>query len=92
MRRTIKVVHVAETIRGGIASYLRDLIHLQVKEYGADRILVIVPESHASDLRLPDVVQSLTFSSSYRNIFFRFFNSMARSRMKHNKVMNNEHK
>ncbi len=76
MRRTIKVVHVAETTRGGIASYLRDLIPLQVKEYGAERIVVIVPEDHVSDLRLPDGVQSLTFSSSYRNIFFRFFNSI----------------
>ena len=62
MRQTIKVVHVAETIRGGIASYLRDLISLQVKEYGAERIFVIVPEDHVSDLQLPDGVQSITFS------------------------------
>ncbi len=69
-------MHVAETIRGGIASYLRDLISLQVKEYGAERIFVIVPEDHVSDLQLPDGVQSLTFSSSYRNIFFRLFNGI----------------
>src|SRR5699024_2781539 len=44
------VVHVAETIRGGIATYLREIIPLQVARFGAGRVAAIVPEGEVADL------------------------------------------
>ncbi|HET7268105.1 MAG TPA: glycosyltransferase family 4 protein [Oleiagrimonas sp.] len=44
------VVHVAETIRGGIATYLREIVPLQVTRFGADRVAVIVPHDEIGDL------------------------------------------
>lgn len=44
------VVHVAETIRGGIATYLREIIPLQVARFGTGRVVAIVPEDEVADL------------------------------------------
>lgn len=44
------VVHAAETIRGGIATYLREILALQIARYGAGRIAVIVPANQVEDL------------------------------------------
>lgn len=45
-----EVLHVAETIRGGIAAYLKVVVPLQVDRYGAGRVAVIVPTSQLADL------------------------------------------
>ena len=42
--------HVAETIRGGIATYLREVIALQVQRYGENRVAVIAPTEQLADL------------------------------------------
>lgn len=40
-----QVIHCAETVAGGIASYLRDLLPLQVQAYGAGAVSIVVPAS-----------------------------------------------
>lgn len=50
----MRVIHCAETIRGGVATYLEELIPLQIECFGLDNVRVIVPSSHAVDLsRVP---------------------------------------
>lgn len=49
-RQPYYVVHAAETIRGGIASYLREIVPRQVARYGTDRVAVIVPSDQLHDL------------------------------------------
>ena len=46
----IRILHVAETIKGGIASYLSELIPLQIAMYGVDAVSVIIPEEHLDTL------------------------------------------
>lgn len=43
-------VHVSETIRGGIASYLREIIPLQVARYGSGRVVVVTTDDQICDL------------------------------------------
>lgn len=73
---SIKVLHTAETIRGGIASYLRDLIPLQAEEFGSDRIMVIAPKDQISDLRLPEGVRTHTFGANYKNTLTRILSGL----------------
>lgn len=48
-----RVLHCAETIKGGIATYLRELIPLQCKTFGASNVLVLIPESQRAELPVP---------------------------------------
>lgn len=55
--RRFTVVHAAETIRGGIASYLREILPRQVARYGADRVAVVTVGEQIGDLgNIPGVV------------------------------------
>ena len=56
------VVHVAETIHGGVGTYLRVLLPYQVERYGPQRVAVVVPQRHAGDLDAPPGVQISTFA------------------------------
>ena len=47
---TLKVLHVAETIRGGIATYLNELHPYQRASYDRDNVHYIVPSDHRDDL------------------------------------------
>lgn len=44
------VIHAAETIRGGIATYLREITALQVRRFGVGRVAVVVVEDQINDL------------------------------------------
>lgn len=46
----MKVLHVAETIKGGIATYLNELLPSQIEELGRDNVGVIVPRQHVDQL------------------------------------------
>jgi glycosyltransferase involved in cell wall biosynthesis len=59
-----RVLHCAETIKGGIASYLRDLIACQARDFGASNITVVIPVSHLAELPLPAGVQVFTFDDN----------------------------
>ena len=47
------ICHVAETLRGGTASYLDEILPAQVRTFGAGRVHVLIPDAHARDLALP---------------------------------------
>lgn len=61
-RRNFRVLHVAEVIKGGICTHLRDLIELQRRTFGADRVTLIVPGSQADELEAPVGVRVVRFS------------------------------
>jgi glycosyltransferase involved in cell wall biosynthesis len=58
---SLKLVHAAETITGGIASYLRDLVRLQLLSFHAGQITVVAPESQCDFLRPAGNVQIVGF-------------------------------
>lgn len=53
----MKVLHCAETIKGGVASYLRELIRLQGQDFGAGSVALVVPASQMGELPVPEGVQ-----------------------------------
>ena len=67
-RQAVKVLHVAETIRGGIASYLNELHPQQQASFGAENVHYIVPSDHRHDLVGIDDSQITTFDRSGRSI------------------------
>lgn len=73
-----RVLHCAETIKGGIATYLRDLIPLQCAEFGPENVLVVVPASQVSELPVPPGVQVEVFSDEGRRPRIAF-NAAART-------------
>lgn len=55
MSRNLRVLHVAETVRGGIATYFNELHPLQVAEFGPENVAYVVPAHHRGDLtEIPD--------------------------------------
>lgn len=64
MSEGLKVVHVAETLRGGIATYLSAIVPLQIKRYGNMSVAVIGPRDHLADLDLGPEVTLESFTPS----------------------------
>ena len=58
----MKVLHCSEIIKGGVASYLRDLIRLQRQEFGADSVALVIPASQMGELPVPEGVQVYPYS------------------------------
>lgn len=48
--QSIRVLHVAETLRGGIASYLEEILPAQVDHYGQDQVALLAPALQLQDL------------------------------------------
>ena len=46
----MKVLHVAETVRGGIATYLNELHPLQKVGFGSGNVRFVIPTDHRNDL------------------------------------------
>ncbi len=42
----MRVLHVAETIKGGIASHLDEILPSQMQQYGSDNVRLLGPEDH----------------------------------------------
>lgn len=64
--KRVRVLHCAETIKGGVASYLRDLLALQARDFGANSIVVVVPKSQLDQLAVPDGVTVIAFGDHQR--------------------------
>jgi glycosyltransferase involved in cell wall biosynthesis len=57
-RPTIKVLHVAETAKGGVGSYIDDVAALQIARHGEATVRVVLPDAHAAQLqRVPPAAQ-----------------------------------
>jgi glycosyltransferase involved in cell wall biosynthesis len=66
--QSIKVLHIAETIRGGIASYLNELHPQQQSSFGAENIHYVIPSDHRRDLVGIENSQITTFQRSGRGV------------------------
>ncbi|EPJ96495.1 glycosyltransferase-like protein [Pseudomonas psychrophila] len=69
----IEVLHCAETIKGGVATYLKELIPLQRFHFGANNIAIIIPDSQRDELTPVEGVIIL----SYPDRKNRLLNSLA---------------
>ncbi len=58
---SVQVLHCAETIKGGIASYLRELLVCQARDFGASAVAVVIPASQANELPVPPGVIVVTY-------------------------------
>ncbi len=67
-----RIIHCAETIKGGIATYLRELIPLQLASFGSGSVIVVIPSSQLVELPVPDGVKVL----SYQDTRHRLINAM----------------
>ncbi|WP_084545054.1 glycosyltransferase [Derxia gummosa] len=57
----VHLLHVAETLKGGIASYLEETIPAQVREHGQFSVTLLVPDSQLSYLHLEEQVRIISF-------------------------------
>jgi len=64
-----KIIHCAETIKGGIATYLHELLPHQVSRYGSESIAVIIPASQSQELAVPDGVDVIFYPDSNLRLF-----------------------
>jgi glycosyltransferase involved in cell wall biosynthesis len=64
----LKLLHVAESIRGGCGTYLNELVPLLVRDVGAENICVLVPAQHRSHLANVDDRLTCTFNRPNRLI------------------------
>jgi glycosyltransferase involved in cell wall biosynthesis len=55
----MRVLHIAETIKGGIATYLNDLVPLQLNDESFEDVQMLIPRQHESSIHLPSRRQVL---------------------------------
>jgi len=58
---SFRVVHAAENIKGGVGTYLRDLVAAQRATFGDGAVTVVVPRSQSDILGSPAGVELITF-------------------------------
>jgi glycosyltransferase involved in cell wall biosynthesis len=64
----MKILHVAETIKGGIATALSEIIPAQIKWVGSDNVLALVPANQVEELPEQYARQVKTFDRSKRGV------------------------
>lgn len=67
MSSGLKVLHVAETVRGGIATYLNELHPYQSASFGRGNVSYVVPSDHRDDLVNVEDEAVTTFPRDGRN-------------------------
>ncbi|HVY81613.1 MAG TPA: glycosyltransferase family 4 protein [Steroidobacteraceae bacterium] len=65
----MKIVHAAENIKGGVGTYIRDLLVEQRDSFGADVVVALVPESQRGMVGTPAGVEIVTFDDSSASRF-----------------------
>ncbi len=58
---SFRVVHAAENIKGGVGTYLRDLVVAQRAAFGDGAVVAVVPRSQSDILESPAGVEVITF-------------------------------
>lgn len=64
----VRILHVVESLRGGVASYLEEVLTYQKLKFGKDNIAVIVPSCEVQDLPSAVDIPVFTFESTHRRI------------------------
>jgi glycosyltransferase involved in cell wall biosynthesis len=57
------VLHAAENIKGGVGTYLRDLLVTQRAHFGEGVVMAVVPETQSDILQSPPGVEIVTFNN-----------------------------
>ncbi|PRO71074.1 hypothetical protein C6Y40_23760 [Alteromonas alba] len=55
----MRVLHICESVTGGIATYLNELVPCQIEKYGSDCVHLVVPHSQKEEISIPS--QNLTY-------------------------------
>lgn len=76
-----RIIHVAETIKGGIATYLRNVLPLQAVRFGRENILVMTPEDQVEELAGANVP-----IESFRHHGHRLITALAAARALHGRL------
>lgn len=63
----MKVLHVAQSVKGGVATYLSEILNDQVSRYGKGNVVAVVPKGGRDDIELSDDIQCVEFSDVSRN-------------------------
>ena len=63
-----RLLHVAETITGGVSSYLHEIVAFQKEALGDDNIRLLVPRSQATELDGIDNRLIISYPRSGRNV------------------------
>jgi Glycosyltransferase Family 4 len=58
---SFRVIHAAENIKGGVGTYLRDLVVAQRASFGDGVVTLVVPRSQSDILESPAGVEVITF-------------------------------
>jgi len=64
----MKILHVAETVRGGIATYFNELHPRQRASFGSDNVYYVVPSDHRNDLTGIEDAQITVFQRNGRSL------------------------
>ncbi|HEI8821193.1 TPA: glycosyltransferase [Serratia marcescens] len=64
----MKIFHAAETIKGGVATVMRQIAIHQEKNENVSRMICLVPEDQASELSPLDMSNIVTFKRTGRNL------------------------
>ncbi|QEQ95987.1 glycosyltransferase [Neptunomonas concharum] len=67
----MKIIHVAETVHGGIATYLNEIVPIQSLKYGKENVYVLAPREQLDCLG--EGFNNFSFESKGRS-FFSIFN------------------
>jgi glycosyltransferase involved in cell wall biosynthesis len=68
----LSVLHVAETIRGGIATYFNEIHPHQRESFGSDNVHYIIPSDHRNDLNGFEDAEVSVFERSGRSLLGLF--------------------
>lgn len=63
----MKILHVAESLAGGPASYLQEIIPYQIEKYGAENIILLIPLEHKNHIKI-DAIETIYFNRTGRNL------------------------
>ena len=58
-----KILHAAENIKGGVGTYLRDLLEMQRNQFGEGVVVAVVPETQSEILGSTAGVEIITFDN-----------------------------
>ena len=64
----MKILHVAETIRGGVATVIRHNIVAQAKKFEPENVLALVPDTQEQDLDEAKQFTGFSFKRTGRNV------------------------
>ena len=65
--RDVRILHIAQSIVGGVASFLEEVAPFQTQLYGADNVHFLIPAGSEAHLGAVDASQILTFAPTGRN-------------------------